>query len=255
MTTVLIVGLGRMGQHHHAALHRLGHDVITVDQAGHAQHTTITGALRHAWPRVPAAAIAAVPVQHLAETATTLIQRGIPTLIEKPMAATPAQAGDLARLAEQTRTPCTVGYVERHNPAVLALHQRIQATSPAIRIKAVRQGPEPPHGGQSLTDLGTHDLAVADLLDPYVTAHRTILTGYAPHKMRRLTVTTGEGRAHHVDYIARTLDGHRIPGPEPLDGQLQAFLHQAQHGTYQSLWPYTAILAEAHGHHQPAAAA
>ena len=253
---VLIVGLGRMGRHHQAALGRLGIDTITVDQAGHAQHATITEALRAAWPHPPIAAAVAVPVPDLAGIARVLIRRGIPTLIEKPMAATAVEARSLAALAEATRTPCAVGYVERHNPAVLALKARLaHDAAPPTSIRAIRQGPEPPHGGESLTDLGTHDLAVAHLLDPDRSAHRTILTGYANEKLRRLTVTTAHG-THEVDYLARTLNGHRIPGPDPLEAQWHAFLYQARHRTYQPLWPDAGILLEAKGQDRaPAAAA
>jgi len=63
-------------------------------------------------------------VQHLA-VAKPFLERGIPTLVEKPLARTLAEAEELVALAAKNRTPLQVGHVERFNPAVKAVLDRV----------------------------------------------------------------------------------------------------------------------------------
>ena len=247
MRVLVAGGCGRMGQNHVRALHALGHTTITADPNG-GDHRTASDALIA--PAGIQAAVIATPVPHLAPSAKATLEHGIPTLIEKPMASSPAQAAVLAAYAARIGTPAQVGYIELHNPAVQALRRRLNATSDTpAQIHAIRQGPEPPHGGETLTDLGTHDLAVAAFLDPARQANRTILTGWAQTKTRILTVTTRNRRTYTVDYQKRTLDGEHIDGPDPLQAQLAAFL--ANPPSPLILHRHAATLAEAHGNPIP----
>jgi predicted dehydrogenase len=68
---------------------------------------------------VHAASVAVPTVQHL-EVARTLMSAGIDVLIEKPIAATLAEADELIRVAQQTGRVAQVGHLERFNPAVRA---------------------------------------------------------------------------------------------------------------------------------------
>ena len=68
---------------------------------------------------VHAASVAVPTVQHL-EVARALMSAGIDVLIEKPIAATLAEADELIRLAQQTGRVAQVGHLERFNPAVRA---------------------------------------------------------------------------------------------------------------------------------------
>lgn len=68
---------------------------------------------------VHAASVAVPTVQHL-EVARALMSAGIDVLIEKPIAATLAEADELIRLAQQTGRIAQVGHLERFNPAVRA---------------------------------------------------------------------------------------------------------------------------------------
>ncbi len=68
---------------------------------------------------VHAASVAVPTVQHL-EVARPLMSAGIDVLIEKPLAATLAEADELIRLAQQTGRVAQVGHLERFNPAVRA---------------------------------------------------------------------------------------------------------------------------------------
>jgi predicted dehydrogenase len=68
---------------------------------------------------VHAASVAVPTVQHL-EVARALMSAGIDVLIEKPIAATLAEADELIRVAQQTGRVAQVGHLERFNPAVRA---------------------------------------------------------------------------------------------------------------------------------------
>jgi predicted dehydrogenase len=63
------------------------------------------------------AAIVAVPTPYHHAVATALLAHGLPLLVEKPLAATLAQAEDLVNLAHRHGTFIQVGHIERFNPA------------------------------------------------------------------------------------------------------------------------------------------
>ncbi len=66
------------------------------------------------------AASVSVPTVHHAAAATLLLQNGIDCLIEKPFAATLAEADALIALAESNSRILQIGHLERFNPAVAA---------------------------------------------------------------------------------------------------------------------------------------
>jgi predicted dehydrogenase len=68
---------------------------------------------------IRAASIAAPTVHHLA-TARTLMEAGIDVLIEKPLAASVAEADELVRIAASKKRIAQAGHLERFNPAVRA---------------------------------------------------------------------------------------------------------------------------------------
>ena len=68
---------------------------------------------------VQAASIAVPTAQHV-EVASALMAAGIDVLIEKPLAASLAEADDLMRSAQRLGRICQAGHLERFNPAVRA---------------------------------------------------------------------------------------------------------------------------------------
>ena len=66
------------------------------------------------------AASVAVPTVHHLEAARDLMKAGVDVLIEKPLAASLAQAEELAKLAKLHKKIVQVGHLERFNPAVQA---------------------------------------------------------------------------------------------------------------------------------------
>jgi predicted dehydrogenase len=66
------------------------------------------------------AASVAVPTVHHFSTAQELMESGVDVLIEKPLAASTAEADQLIQLAQHRRRIVQVGHLERFNPAVRA---------------------------------------------------------------------------------------------------------------------------------------
>ncbi len=103
---VALHGVGAMGRHHARHLEALGVALVCVDAAqGH-----------HGDPTGVDAAVIAVPTAAHVAVALPYLDRGIPCLVEKPLAASVA---DAARLAAYPHL--AVGHVERFNPTLRAL--------------------------------------------------------------------------------------------------------------------------------------
>ncbi len=71
------------------------------------------------------AASVCVPTSAHAAVASALLQAGIDVLVEKPIAASLAEADALVELASRHQRILQVGHLERFNPAVLAVHPYI----------------------------------------------------------------------------------------------------------------------------------
>lgn len=139
---VVLYGHGHMGGLHARHLQEaLGtHDVVLVDPAL-GLHGDIAG--------VDAAVIATPTATHAA-VAIPLLERGIPCLVEKPLAATLAEARALAAFPH-----LMVGHIERFNPAYGTL-----AGVDARFVVAERVGRFTPRGTDVdvILDLMIHDL-------------------------------------------------------------------------------------------------
>ena len=72
------------------------------------------------------AASVAVPTVHHASVATELLEAGLDLLVEKPLAATLAEADALVALAEKKKKILQPGHLERFNPAVLAVQPKLR---------------------------------------------------------------------------------------------------------------------------------
>ena len=106
--------------------------------------------------QVQAVSIASPTDTHL-RTAGLFLTRGIPTLIEKPLAASAADAKKLLSLAQKHNTFIQVGHSERFNPAIRALDG--YNFSPRF-IEVVRVSPFPFRS----TDIGVvFDLMIHDI--------------------------------------------------------------------------------------------
>jgi len=116
----------------------------------------------------PDAVSIAVPTRLHAEVALACIERGVPVLVEKPLAASVDEGEQVRAAAESGGVPLMVGHVERFNPAVQELARRLRAgrLGRVYQAAARRLGPFYPRARDVgvAYDLATHDIDVLRLL-------------------------------------------------------------------------------------------
>jgi predicted dehydrogenase len=137
---VAVVGAGAFGRNHlrvYRELQLAGHAVelaAVIDPDDAARTTAAATYSIPSFPTIEACLAAAsaggtpiyaaslcVPTKHHATCARELMPHGIDLLIEKPLAASLAEADEIAALARQHNRIVQVGHLERFNPAVRAL--------------------------------------------------------------------------------------------------------------------------------------
>jgi UDP-N-acetylglucosamine 3-dehydrogenase len=173
-----LIGLGRMGRHHARVLRHL--DGVTLMAAADP-----VGDPYHAADGIPVCrdlddllamgidyAVLASPTSLHEQLGTRLAAAGIPTLIEKPLAPDAEAARRLARAFHAAGVPAAVGYIERCNPALIAMRDRLAGgqLGQVFQVATRRTGPFPAR----ITDVGVvQDLATHDLdLTAWVTGQR-----------------------------------------------------------------------------------
>ena len=127
------------------------------------------------------AAVVAVPTDRHHEVASACLERGMHVLVEKPIAASLAQADDLIAIAARRKRVLQVGHVERYSRAFAALATRMDRP---VFIDAERLSGFKRRGAEVdvVLDLMIHDLdlaaalARADVLEVSACGFR-VLTG------------------------------------------------------------------------------
>jgi UDP-N-acetylglucosamine 3-dehydrogenase len=172
---VAVVGAGNMGLHHARNYDALAHADLraVVDPDGERAERvaarfgcaayTMLDDLLASEPAVAAASVA-VPTSLHHEVASRLIAAGKHVLVEKPIAASVEEANDLVARADEAAVVLAAGHVERFNPAVRALKERIEARAmgDVLSLVARRVGVFPAHGKDAnvILDLAIHDVDV-----------------------------------------------------------------------------------------------
>jgi len=107
------------------------------------------------------AAVIATPNRFHAELGVALLNAGVHVLVEKPIAATVADAQAMIDAAKANDRVLMVGQVERFNPAVDTVKRAIQDDE-IISIQVTRVGPFPPRMGEVgvVIDLAVHDIDI-----------------------------------------------------------------------------------------------
>jgi len=100
-----------------------------------------------------------VPTIYHLPVGLKVIARGIPLLIEKPLAASADEGRQLLEAAQAGGVPLMVGHIERFNPAVQRVRELVQEDK-VISINIERVGPYPPRIQDVgvIRDLGSHDI-------------------------------------------------------------------------------------------------
>ncbi len=164
-----VFGVGSLGEHHARLYAELPEaelvGVYDVDperaRAIAAKYgTTAFDDLDRLAASVEAASVV-VPTDLHHAVGRRLLETGLHLLIEKPIAATLAEAEDLVALAAQRGAILQVGHIERFNPALAAL---ASFEGPPRCIEARRLAPYPPPRPGGLRPRGTEVSVVLDLM-------------------------------------------------------------------------------------------
>ena len=242
-----VIGLGMMGRHHVRVLQEM--ERVELVAVADAEPLTLAAALRGRDVRGYLAfeqmldneqldlVVVAVPTSSHKDVATRAMRAGAHVLVEKPIAATCAEAAELIGEAQRWGRWLAVGHIERFNPAIVALKERLAHgdLGRVFRLHARRLGPFPARIRDVgvVIDLATHDIDIARYLlgsEPtriFAETARRIHTNYedmlsalmrfanntvvqldvnwlTPTKIRELSVT-GERGMFFVNYLTQEL--------------------------------------------------
>ncbi|MCX6935588.1 MAG: Gfo/Idh/MocA family oxidoreductase [Verrucomicrobia bacterium] len=272
-----VVGVGHMGREHARIYSELsGAELVGVYDTDPAAakkvadkyRTRIFSSLDEMVDAVEAASIVTPTVTHLA-VAEPFLRKGKHILVEKPIAMDTAEARQMVTLADQHGAKLAVGHVERFNPVLAALEERLGR--PRF-IEAHRLSPYP---GRS-TDIGVvmdlmiHDLEIILHLvrspvssvdavgvpvlskgEDIANARIRFANGcvanlttsrISPEKLRKIRVFQDDAYLS-LDYLKQegqmyrrqdgkiTRDNIPVRKGEPLRNQLDEFLNNVRHGT------------------------
>jgi len=215
------------------------------------------------------AAHVVVPTDKHFEVTKLLLEAGKHVLLEKPMAATVAEADELLALARRADRVLQVGHVERFNPAILGIQKVL--TQP-IFIEVHRLSPFNPRGTEVgvVLDLMIHDLDIilhlvrsdVEQIDavgvPVLTEKEDIANArlmfangcvanvtasrVSAERMRKIRFFQSDAYIS-LDYVAQNAKIYRregwqildevinFSGEQPLQKEIQSFVNSVQQGT------------------------
>jgi predicted dehydrogenase len=164
---VAVVGVGHLGRHHARILGSLAGVELSgiydlnrqrAEEIAAASETRVLTDLASLPGEVDAATIA-VPTEAHVSVARPLVARGLPVLIEKPLARSVAEADELLAVARERGVLVAVGHTERFNPAVVAARPYLHAPR-FIEVHRLGTFPERSLDIDVVFDLMIHDLDV-----------------------------------------------------------------------------------------------
>jgi UDP-N-acetylglucosamine 3-dehydrogenase len=190
-----VIGLGMIGRHHARLLQTSPRVDFAgaVDPAGDRFGVVNDPARLFAGigdllrGGAPDFAIVSVPTEEHLAAVQVLAAEGVNVLVEKPLAATSAEARALIECCQAARVHGAVGHVERFNPALLALREKAHIEGQLGQIFLIateRIGPFPDRIRDVgvIKDLATHDL---DLVHWLGGAPVERVTAETQHRMGR----------------------------------------------------------------------
>ncbi|WP_306029476.1 Gfo/Idh/MocA family protein [Stappia sp. MMSF_3263] len=131
---IAVVGAGKIGLVHMAQAMKEGELAGVVDPSPETRDAAAT--LEAPWfsslgemlsEMRPDGVVVATPNRLHVPQALECVAAGVPVLVEKPLADTPAAARDLVRAAREARVPLLVGHHRRYNPLIAAARAQIKA--------------------------------------------------------------------------------------------------------------------------------
>jgi UDP-N-acetylglucosamine 3-dehydrogenase len=213
-----LVGVGMMGRNHARVLHAItGVELVAIADPGGDVHGVSGGAVlvdsvRDLLAHDIDAAVVAVPTRYHLDAGLELAAAGVHTLIEKPLAADPQEAEKLVDAYESAGLVNAVGHIERCNPALRAMRERLEAgeLGEIYQVATRRQGPFPNRISDVgvVKDLATHDMDLTAwvIQSPYAelsaqTAHKS---GRQHEDLVSVTARMGNGAvaSHLVNWLS-----------------------------------------------------
>jgi UDP-N-acetylglucosamine 3-dehydrogenase len=250
-----VLGLGVMGRHHSRVLNSLdGVEFVGVYDPADNVPALIEGKpVIHDLEQFldlgfDYCVVSAPTIYHL-PLGRSLAERGIHALIEKPVASDTASAMELKKLFADAGLVGGVGHIERFNPALQSMRQRIEdgLLGEIYQIATRRQGPFPGRIADVgvVKDLATHDIDLTAWVSQqsYIsvnarTAHRS---GRAHEDMVLAIGTLSKGTiaTHTVNWLSPFKERTTIVTGEfgaLVADTLTADLTYFQNGLVQSSW-------------------
>jgi len=218
MLKAAVIGLGVMGRHHCRVLHALdGVEFIGVYDPADNLPVTIEGQrvfqnLHELLDLKPDYCVVAAPTIYHLDLGLELAQRHIHALIEKPVANDAASSHQLVHAFQSAGLIGGVGHIERFNPALQAMRQRIEdgVLGEIFQITTRRQGPFPGRIADVgvIKDLATHDIDLTAWVtqQQYINiSARTTHKSGRPHEDMVLAIATlskGTIASHTVNWLS-----------------------------------------------------
>ena len=196
-----VVGVGNMGQHHTRVLSLLkdvelvGVSDVNVERGldtASKYRVRFFADYRDMLPYADAVCVA-VPTRLHHEVGMTCLEAGVHVLIEKPIAASIAEAESLVNAAAQYQCILQVGHIERFNPAFQEL-SKVLKTEELLALEAHRMSPYS-HRANDVSvvlDLMIHDI--------------DLMLELAASPVVKLTASGGRASdSGYLDYVTATL--------------------------------------------------
>lgn len=236
-----LVGIGMMGRNHSRVLNAIdGIELVGVadpagDKFGVAGGATVVASVEQLISLDIDAAVVATPTAYHLTTGLTLAAAGVHTLVEKPLATDAVESALLVNAFEQGGLVNAVGHIERSNPALRALRQRLENgdLGEAYQVATRRQGPFPNRVADVgvVKDLATHDI---DLTAWVLQSHYVEVAAQTAHKSGRphedliaITAMAANGTVinHLVNWLSPIKERVTV-----VTGEKGAFVADTLHG-------------------------
>ncbi|HJM37745.1 MAG TPA: Gfo/Idh/MocA family oxidoreductase [Acidimicrobiales bacterium] len=166
-----LVGLGAMGKNHARVIGTTDHTKLVGiadplgDPTGTIDKDLIFPSLEELIEQKIDLAVVACPTLEHEQVALKLCEAGVHTLVEKPLAIDTDSALRIAHAFEKANLVGAVGHIERFNPAIRSMRERIAdgELGDLYQLSTRRIGPFPNriHDVGVVKDLATHDLDLA----------------------------------------------------------------------------------------------